>query len=88
MSYARAGHERIYFKGISDSYVFTSGMPEDKDYYVEDYGDKYECNEDLIEVLANIIIRETQDNAYTLKIIRILAKRLDVYNNLKDEYKE
>lgn len=87
MSYIRAGHDRNYFIGKTSMYVHSSGMPKDEDYYIEDYKDKYEDNCDLIEMLANIIQRETLNESFTTKMVKILAKKLNVENMLREQYK-
>jgi len=77
MSYIRAGHDLYDFEGISHSYVFESGPVEGPN-FVEDYGDKYEDNATLAQLLINFMRRVTDDEKYITKMIGVLAEKLDV----------
>jgi len=85
MSYIRAGHELYDFEGESESYVFESGST-DSPTFVEDYGDKYEDNATLAQLLINIMRRVTDDEKYIQKMIGVLAKKLDV--KIREEKKD
>jgi len=82
MSYMRIGYPMKWFVTDSSYYVFlhSEGHMED---YNEDYGDP--CS--LIELIGNFILRETGDEKYATKMVRILAQRMKVYRFLKKEYK-
>lgn len=77
----RTGWPLKYFKGETQNYVFPYSYKNKKGetiIEVEDYGDQYEDNASFIELIGKIIIRETGDKEYGIKIMKILAKKLKV----------
>lgn len=83
MSYQRAGYPHQLFKtGLTDEYVFLSVGD-----FVEDYGSDYKDNKSLIGVIARIIVHETKDEAYAVKIAGILAERLGVKDDFLGRFK-
>lgn len=75
----RPGHELVYFEGKGNSYVFLASAENEKD-YIEDYGDKYEHNASLAELLIRFIGRATEwvDEDYLFKMAGVLEKKLNV----------
>lgn len=99
MSYIRPAHPLRYFDDISKEFVFLSvgrydsGLTTDKSDnkdFVEDYDTTYSHLPSFIELIGNIIERETNDDKYAFKIVSILAERLNVKMRNKklddDEY--
>ena len=83
MSFMRWGYPLTYFKkGESSSYVYSSSI---KDGKIEDYDDAYENNESFVELIGTFIRRETGDEEYAWKIVRILAKKLGIEDNLREK---
>lgn len=78
MSYIRIGHPLKYFKGNSKDYVYPS-----TDGYVEDYNSDYEDNVTFCELIEKFVFRSTGDKSYSLKIMKILAKKLKIENKLR-----
>jgi hypothetical protein len=79
MSYQRYGYPLKYFKtGESESYVFCHVGG-----YVEDYNDNYEDNKSLIDLVGRIILCETKDEKYAWKMVKVLAKKFDVEDDLR-----
>lgn len=72
VSYMRSPYPLRHFKGESKSYVYHNGA------FVEDYGDGYENNESFIELIGRFIERETGDEAYAMKIMKVLSEKLGV----------
>lgn len=72
MSYMRTSYPLKYFKGESKSYVFFDG------YSIMDYGDKYDDDKSFIELIGRIVLRETNDKEYAEKIIKTLAKKMNI----------
>ena len=84
MSYMRMNYPLRYFKGNSKSYVFHCSHHKRKKYdFVEDYNDQYKDNASFCELIGNIVMRETSDEKYSEKIIKILAKKLRVEYKLR-----
>jgi hypothetical protein len=79
MSYMRYNHPLRWFKGNSESYVF----PTSSNGSIEDYRDGYENNCSFVELIGRITLHETNDATYADKIVRILAKKLNIYHNLR-----
>lgn len=75
------GHPLEFFKGESKSYVFCSVGK--KKPYMEDYGDKFRDNANFADLLLYIIERETEDEKWTWKIAKILAKKLRIEDKLR-----
>lgn len=78
MSYIRAGHPLRYFKGDSKNYVYPSTGG-----YVEDYNSDYENNATFCELIEKFVYRATCDKKYSLKIMKILAKKLKIESKLR-----
>ena len=79
MSYLRMGHPLTWFKGDSNAYVFLS------DVGIEDYDNTYENLPTLIELLGVIVTRETGDEGFAEKLIRVLASKLGVADQLREQ---
>jgi hypothetical protein len=86
----------MFFKGVSNLYVFSSYREIDgerKD-YVEDYDTDYTDKASFIDMIANIVERESGDEKFTYKIVKKLAAYMGVENKLRlhkltgDEYWE
>jgi hypothetical protein len=78
----RAGSPLWYFsKGESDWYIFPT------DDGVEDYDADYQNNKSFCELMGNIVLRESKDEKYALKIVRILARKLGCSEDLLDKRK-
>jgi len=77
MSYQRYNHPLDWFDGFSKSYVYHNGEG------IVDYGDEYNDTVSLIDLIGDIIERETGDKQYATKIVRVLAKKMGVENNLR-----
>jgi len=87
MSYQRWGSPLDYFKtGESKSYVYLHGGEDNND-FIEDYDDEYKDNKSLVELLGVFIVRETGDEKYAWKMVKILAKKLGVEKDLIEEEK-
>lgn len=72
MSWMRNSWPLKWFKDISNEYVFScSGVKED---FVQDYNSDYDHKPSLIELLATFIMEVTNDEKYTKKMVKILAK--------------
>ncbi len=83
MSYQRPNYPHELFKtGKTTEYVFNSVGD-----FVEDYGSNYSDNKSLIGVIARIILHETKDEAYAVKIAGILAERLGVKDDFLGRFK-
>ena len=79
MSYQRYGYPLKYFKtGVSDNYVFSH-----VDGYIEDYGSDYKDDKSLVELIGDIIERETGNEDYAWKIVKVLAKKLKIDKDLR-----
>lgn len=79
MSYMRFGYKHRWFKtGKSDLYVFPH-----VDGFVEDYGADYKDDRSLIELIGTIIWRETENERYANKIVKVLAKKLGLEKDLR-----
>lgn len=78
MSYIRMGHPLRYFKGNSKEYVYPS-----TDGYVEDYYSDYNDDASFCELIEEFVDRATRDKKYSLKIMKILAKKLKIEHKLK-----
>jgi hypothetical protein len=77
----RYGYPLTYFKtGESSYYVFAHC-----DGFVEDYKTKYEDDKSLIELIGNFIERETGDEKYALKMVKVLAKKFGVEKDLREK---
>lgn len=99
MSYMRMGWALEYFKGKTKSYVFVGGYPTkegmkkrkagkkltEKDYIdvVQDYGDRYKDNASFCELIRTFVSRQTGDEKYADKIMKVLAKKLRVEHKLR-----
>lgn len=79
MSYMRSPYPLRHFRDYSRSYVFGYS-----DHEIEDYGDKYENNPSLIELLGTFIRRSTGDKTYAEKMMRILAGKLNCLYKWRD----
>lgn len=77
MSYIRNGHPLFWFKGESHSYVYLS------DAGIVDYDDEYEDVPTFVELIGNIVGRETGDPEFANKIVRTLAVRLNIADQLR-----
>lgn len=78
MSYMRSGYELDKFKTGESVYVYHDGKQ------VEDYGESFEDSKVLAELIYVILRRETGDEEWSNKILRILAEKLDIDDQLKD----
>jgi hypothetical protein len=89
MSYQRWGYPLEYFKtGNSHSYVYLHCSDEERmEDYIEDYDDKYKDNKSLVELIGIFIARETGDEKYAWKMVKVLAKKLGVEKDLIEEEK-
>lgn len=81
MSFQRYNYPLIYFDGKSKSYVFPTSF-KGKD-YIEDYGDIYKDNVSFIELIGKYVRMATDNQEYSEKIIKILAKKLRVEHKLR-----
>jgi hypothetical protein len=81
MSFIRNAWPLMYFTTRSTEYVFPAD--DGKKSYIEDYGSDYKDKATLIELLANFVLRCTQDEDYTWKMVRILAKDYGVEHLLR-----
>jgi len=80
MSYQRWGYPLEWFKtGESKSYVFCH-----VDGFVEDYNDTYDDDKSFCELIYRIVLCETEDKKYAEKILRVLAKKLGIEDELKE----
>lgn len=77
MSYIRSPSVLHHFYSISNLYIYNSG------YGMEDCHATYDHNPSLIELIGNIIERETDDPKYARKIIEILAHKLGCSDKLR-----
>ena len=82
MSYIRAGHELMDFEGESECYVYSDGTE------VVDYGETYEDNASLAQLIINMFRRTLRadgitDEEWIDKIKEALSKKL--YVKVKDE---
>lgn len=78
----RYGYPLKYFKnGASESYVYDSSSTN----AIEDYGDKYNDNRSFCELIGTFIRRATDDEKYTWKMVKILAKKLGVEDDLREK---
>ncbi|MBE3114813.1 MAG: hypothetical protein IMZ59_04760 [Actinobacteria bacterium] len=81
----RWGYPLEYFKtGKSAYYVFLHCGEGNED-YMEDYGETYKDDKSLIELIGRIIYHETKDEKYTWKMVKILAKKLGVEDDLREK---
>jgi hypothetical protein len=78
MSYIRMGHPLTWFKDNSHSYVYLSESG------IQDYDDAYSDNATLVEIIGIIIARETGDSDFATKIVRLLAQRLNIMDQLRE----
>lgn len=79
MSYQRIGYDLEYFKtGKSKSYVFAH-----VEGFVQDYNDKYDDTKSLLDLIGRFIECETRDKRYAKKIVRVLAKKLNLEKELR-----
>jgi hypothetical protein len=78
MSYLRYGHELHWFNDESTEYVYPCS--DDK---IEDYGSNYDHLPSLVELIGNIVWRETKDFSYATKIVVILAHKLNISKKLR-----
>ena len=74
------GSPLIYFKGESEAYVFSSVGD-----FIEDYGDEFEDTSTFADLLLGILLRETKDEKWVDKISKILAKKLNIEDKLRDK---
>lgn len=81
MSFIRAGHELEWFKDTSHEYVFLCA---DEKEGVEDYNSGYSHNPSLCELIGHFILRQTGDEQYADKMVRILAERLGCADKLRE----
>jgi hypothetical protein len=72
----RAGYPLEKFKDGESDYVFNAGD------YVEDYGSGYPDTATLLELVYNIMVRETGDKVWCDKILEILAERCGISDRL------
>ena len=85
MSYMRSGSPLRRFKGTSESYVFSNGE------YITDYGDEYKDKASFCELIARVVMRETNDAEWTAKVTRRLAeiagiKKLLLNNGYEEDF--
>lgn len=79
MSYLRMGHPLTWFDGDSNAYVFLGEGG------IEDYDNNYEDLPTLIELIGVIISRETEDDGFAEKVVRMLAYKLGVVDQLRKQ---
>jgi len=77
MSYMRPVSPLDWFYGITKSYVIGTNKIGSDDTKIEDWGDSYENNPSFIELIGTFIERESGDQEYADKIVRILSKKLE-----------
>lgn len=82
MSYCRYGGFLDFFYGTSTIYVIGTSA-EGGDNTIDDFGTRYSDNLSLIDLIGNMIYRETGDSKYAEKIARILATRMGCANKLR-----
>ena len=82
MSYMRIGYPLKWFILDSSYYVFLH-----VEGHVEDYDENYSDPCSLIELIGTMIERETGDEVYATKVVKILAVRMKVYEYLRWKYK-
>ena len=70
----------MFFKGKSKSYVFYSVGD-----FVEDYGDDFKDTLTFADMLLEILLIETKDKVWVNKISKILSKKLDITDKLRDK---
>jgi hypothetical protein len=78
ISYMRAPYLLEHFYGITESYVFHDGNG------IVDHGDNYANNPSFIELIGEFVRRETSDDKYALKIMRVLAEKLGCMNLMRE----
>jgi hypothetical protein len=83
MAYCRYGSLRDFFFGKSKEYVFLRTDEKGETGIMDDGGSKFEDNVDLIDLIGNIILRETDDDDFAEKIAKILAERLGCADKLR-----
>jgi hypothetical protein len=79
MSYMRVGYPLRYFMGLTESYIWRTD-----DNIVEDYGDNYKNNPSFIELIGRYVKMATKDEKYFMKIMKILATKLDCSDKMRD----
>jgi hypothetical protein len=78
MSYIRNGHKLHWFDDESTEYVFPCS-----DNAIEDYGSNYDHLPSLVELIGNIVFRETKDFSYATKLVVVLAHKLRISHKLR-----
>ena len=81
MSYIRNGHKLHWFNDESTEYVFPCS-----DNAIEDYGSNYDHLPSLVELIGNIVFRETKDFSYATKLVVILARKLHISHKLRADH--
>ena len=81
MSYLRYSHRLHWFDDESTEYVYPSSN--DK---IEDYGSSYDHLPSLVELIGNIVFKETKDFSYPTKIVVVLAHKLNISKKLRAEH--
>lgn len=65
-----------YFKGETQSYVFSDGE------HIHDYEDVYSDNDSFCELMATFVKDATGSEEYAEKMLRVLANKLGIENHL------
>ena len=79
MSYVRYNEPLKYFKGVSNCYVFPTYKKSDDENgeninFIEDYDSTFSDKLTLLDIVCRIVQHETDDEKFTLKIAKALAK--------------
>jgi hypothetical protein len=77
MSWMRCGWPLYHFDAESTEYVWSDGES------VTDYGSPYRDNCSFVQLIHNMVERETGDEEYADKILVVLAEKLGVADKLR-----
>lgn len=82
MSFMRCGYPLRYFrKGETEFYVFPSEFKGKE--YIEDYDSDYKDDKSFAELIGNFVKSATGNEEYAFKIVKLLAKKLGIENELR-----
>ena len=85
MSFMRCGYPLRYFKkGETEYYVFP-GEYKGKE-YIEDYSSDYKDDKSFAELIGNFVKSATGNEEYAFKIVKVLAKKLGIENELRKSH--
>ena len=90
MSYIRFNSPLRFVKGVSSAYVFptyrkSNSDEDDPETFIEDYNNKYEDKNTLLDLVCRIVQHETDDEKFTMRIAKALAKHMKIEKFLRDK---